>query len=394
MSASPSLKVCFFGTYDADQPRTRVMIEGLRQTGVAVLECRAALWANTAHKVSVAQHPDALVRQSGRLVRTYRQLLGQARQVSPCDAVIYPHFGQLDLIVTGWVFRRRGIPVIWDALVSAFDTAVEDRRLLDKRSVWARGLAWVDRLAGQAADLVLADTPQNAAFWHERFGVPASRLRVVPVGAEDMFVQATPGSGPDDRFEVLFFGKYTPLHGVETIVQAAKLLEPHSHIRVTMLGTGQLRSEADALAAELDLTGFRFLDWVPYVELPAAIAAADICLGIFGTGGKAGRVVPNKAYQAIAAGRPLITADTPAARTGLLRDGLTGAVLVPPGDADALASAILEISQKTERRMAAAHDGHELYLRHYRSGLIGEQVAGIIRDMRPCQSEPRSRVGR
>ncbi len=310
------MRVCFFGTYDADQPRTRVMIEGLRQAGVAVLECRTPLWADTAHKVSVAQRPGVLTRQSGRLVRAYWQLLGQARQVAPCDAVIYPHFGQLDLIVTGWMFRHRGIPVIWDALVSAFDTAVEDRRLLSKRSIRASGLTWADRLAGRAADVVLADTPQNAAFWHERFGVPDARLRVVPVGAEDMFAQARPGGGPHDRFEVLFFGKYIPLHGVETIVRAAKLLEPHSHIRVTMLGTGQQRSKVDALAAELDLTGVRFVDWVPYVDLPATIAAADVCLGIFGTGDKAARVVPNKAYQAIAAGRPLITADTPAARRG------------------------------------------------------------------------------
>jgi glycosyltransferase involved in cell wall biosynthesis len=208
-----------------------------------------------------------------------------------------------------------------------------------------------------------------------------------------MFAQGMPRTGPNDRFEVLFFGKYIPLHGVETIIRAAKVLEPHSRIRVTMLGTGQQRAQADALAAELDLTAVRFVDWVPYADLPAIIAAADLCLGIFGTGEKASRVVPNKAYQAIAAGCPLITADTPAARTGLLRDGLTGAVLVPPGDASALASAILEIGQKPERWMAAAHDGHEQYLRHYRSVLIGEQVAGIVRDMRPSQSEPRARVG-
>lgn len=392
MSASPPVKVCFFGTYDADQPRTRVMIEGLRQAGVAVLERRIALWTDTAHKLSVAQHPAALIRQVGGLARAYRRLLGEARQMEPCDAIVYPHFGQLDLIVTSWLFRRRGIPVIWDALVSAFDTAVEDRRLLGKRSVWAWGLAWVDRLAGRAADVVLVDTSPNATFWQERFRVPAARLRVVPVGAEDMFAEAERGDRPNDRFEVLFFGKYIPLHGVETIVRAAKLLEPHSHIRVTMLGTGQQRPEADALAAELELTAVRFVDWAPYAELPATIAAADICLGIFGMGDKAGRVVPNKAYQAIAAGRPLITADTPAARAGLLRDGLAGAVLVPPGDAGALASAILELSHEPERWSAIAHDGRELYVSHYRSALIGQQVADIIRDVCPSQSEPRSRV--
>ncbi len=369
------MRVCFFGTYDVDQPRTRVMIEGLRQAGVTVVECPTALWVDTAHKVNVAQDPGVLVRQTRRLVRVYWHLLGQARRAEPYDAVIYPHFGQLDLIITGWTFRRRGIPVIWDALVSAFDTAVGDRGLLGKSSVRAKGLTWVDWLAGRAADMVLVDTHQNAIFWRERYGVAAARIRVVPVGAEDMFAQATPRAEPDDRFRVLFFGKYIPLHGIETILRAAKLLEPHSYIRVTILGTGQQRSEADRLAAELDLTDVRFVDWIPYAELPAIIAAADLCLGIFGTGDKAGRVVPNKVYQAMATGRPLITADTPAARAGLLRDGLTGALLVPPGDPVALANAILEISRKPELRTTIAHDGRELYLNHYCSVLIGEQVA-------------------
>jgi glycosyltransferase involved in cell wall biosynthesis len=62
------------------------------------------------------------------------------------------------------------------------------------------------------------------------------------------------------------------------------------------------------------VSNLRFEDWVAYDELPARLADCDVALGIFGTTSKARMVIPTKVYQAAAAGRAVVSADTPALR--------------------------------------------------------------------------------
>lgn len=372
------LRVCFFGTYDIDQPRTRVMMEGLRQVGIEVTECRVQLWSGTAQKVALAQQPWTLFRKLRQIGRAYYSLLTKSRQIGRCDAVVYAHLGQVDLVLTAWWFRLRSIPIIWDALVSLYDTVVDDRGLLTGQSIWGRWLRRVDQLAGRLADVVLVDTLQNRTFWHTRFSIPLPKLHLVYVGAEDLFARIHPKTKTNSHFNVLFYGKYIPLHGIGTILRAAKDLAEIDHINWTIIGTGQQRPYIDDLAKTLKVRNVRFVDWVPYSELPVYIAQADLCLGIFGKSDKAMRVVPNKAYQALASQRPLITADTPAARSILFRDGLEGALLVPPENATALADAVLELSRSPQRCMELAQDGFKLYRRYYSSRAIGQQVVDIL----------------
>jgi len=103
---------------------------------------------------------------------------------------------------------------------------------------------------------------------------------------------------------------------------------------------------------------------------------AGCCLGIFGTTGKAQRVIPNKAFQAIACAAPLITADTTAARE-LLVDG-ESALLVPPGDASALAGAVRRLAADSDLRRRIAAAGRAAYEREASEAVLGLRWRAIV----------------
>jgi glycosyltransferase involved in cell wall biosynthesis len=256
--------------------------------------------------------------------------------------------------------------VIFNPLVSLHETLVEDRRRFAVNSAQARFLRRIDRRALQRADLVVADTEQNARHLAELGALTDERLAVCFVGAEERFFR--PGWQPAENFHALFVGKLIPLHGLETILAAAALA-PEIPFRV--VGSGQL----DALLLDRP-PNVEWLEWVDYEHLPEEVQRAGCALGVFGTSAKAGRVIPNKAFQALACGTPLITADTPAARE-LLHDG-ESALLVPPGDPDALAAAVRRLAGEPELAQSIGAGGLAAYRARASEDVLGERWRGLV----------------
>jgi glycosyltransferase involved in cell wall biosynthesis len=116
--------------------------------------------------------------------------------------------------------------------------------------------------------------------------------------------------------------------------------------------------------------------WIEYEHLPAEIQSAGCSLGIFGASGKAHRVIPNKAFQAIACAAPLVTADTPAARELLVDE--ESALLIPPGDAQALAQAVRRLAADSELSRRIAAGGRAAYEREASEAVLGLRWRAII----------------
>lgn len=173
---------------------------------------------------------------------------------------------------------------------------------------------------------------------------------------------------PSETFQALFVGKLIPLHGLETILEAARRV-PEIPFRV--VGSGQLERTLDAAPPNVAR-----VPWVEYERLPDELRRAGCALGIFGTGAKARRVIPNKAFQALACGAPLVTADTPAARE-FLDDGRS-ALLVPPGDPEALAAAVRRLADDPGLAARVASGGHAAYREHASEEVLGRRWRALL----------------
>ena len=141
------------------------------------------------------------------------------------------------------------------------------------------------------------------------------------------------------------------------------------------MGDGAGKSACQDAAAGLDNVFFEAR--IPYAELPARIRRADILLGVFGTTQKAGRVIPNKVFQALAAGRPVVTQRSaaypePAPTSSAM-------AFVPPGDPQALADAVAAWALDPEALIRRQGAARHLYETCFSEALIRDQLAQCLR---------------
>lgn len=255
------------------------------------------------------------------------------------DLVWVPCFRQRDILAARSWASKHQVPLLVDPLISAWDKQVFERAKFAPDSHQARQLKiWESGLL-QSADIVLADTDLHARLFADELGVARERLFTVHVGAEEPLFQPRPRNHSASSLEILFYGSFIGLHGVETIIEAARLAKGQSNIIWTLLGDGPQKPVCIERA-----TGFeniRFESAIPYHELPQRIANADILLGVFGGSAKAGNVIPNKVFQALACRKPVITRHSSAYPPKESPEANAGLALIAPENPTALLNAVM-----------------------------------------------------
>lgn len=338
----------WWGRFDPEYSRNRILRKLLLQLGWRIVDFRPVL--------------------SG-----VADLEARLRRLPSPDLVWVPCFRQRDYQAARRWSRARGVSLVFDPLISAYDKQIFERAKLDPDSAVAHRLLSWERKLFQSADLVIADTTVHADFFADTLGVAREKLSVVYVGAEESLFKpeqmiAKTATAP---IEVLFYGSFIPLHGAEIIAEAVRRYGgPPVHWR--FIGKGPSRARCEAMTSGLNNVTFE--DWVSYADLPAQIQRADVVLGVFGTTQKAARVIPNKVYQALACARPVITRRSPAYPPEIVGDVESGIIWVNEGDPEDLCKKVSGLASAPARLSELSSQASNTYQHCFSSAALTEQL--------------------
>jgi glycosyltransferase involved in cell wall biosynthesis len=285
--------------------------------------------------------------------------------------------------LTAWaVARLKGIPWLFEVrdLWPRFAIAVGVLR----NPFLIRISLWLERFLYRRADRVMVNSPGYAAHVREHGG---GQVYLVPNSADPaMFNPADEGAdfrkrhGLDGHFVLLYAGAHGMSNDLGVVLEAARLLAQQApRVRVVLLGDGKEKPALEKKAADLGLGNILFLPPVPKNEMAQALAGADACLAILKAVEEYKTTYPNKVFDYMAAGRPVVLAID-----GVIREVVEAAgcgIFSPPGDPAALARAVTTLSADPagSRKMGLA--GRKYLEEHFSRDKMAADLLEILEGM-------------
>lgn len=323
-NTSIAKRLITFGYTNTNAPRYINLTKDFEKEGYEIVEC------HTQRKGFFAKYSD--------LSQQFRSIAKRG------DSILITFPGQYLTPLVWMLTLGKNMTVKMDAFVSLYDSLVTDRKKYHPLNPYAWLLYFIDFVSCHLVDEVLIDTAEHGKFFARKFLVPARKIKVYYLGArEDLFTPRT-NLPQNKKCEVVFYGTYIPLQGIETIIKAANILEKsHPDIHFTLLGSGQTYEDMRSTAGHLDVSNITFTETIPLEQIPNFLKSGDIALGIFGTTPKAMRVIPHKVYDAIACNVPVITMRSPAILEKY--QDVKEVHLCNPGDPEDLAKTIIRVKE-------------------------------------------------
>jgi glycosyltransferase involved in cell wall biosynthesis len=258
-----------------------------------------------------------------------------------------------------------------------------------------RASEWLERFLYRHADRVMVNSPgfrehvEGVALSVGRNpqsrGREAKHVELIPNGADpSMFDPADEGiefrraHHWEGNFVVLYAGAHGMSNDLGVVLEAAKLLE-RSDVQIVLLGDGKEKSYLQAQAVKMNLTNVTILPSVPKSVMPGALAGADACIAILKPLEEYKTTYPNKVFDYMAAGRPVVLAID-----GVIREVVEAAgcgIFAEPGNPSALAEAIRQLEADKDKARMMGLKGRAYLEENFSRAVIGEKLIELLESM-------------
>lgn len=243
------------------------------------------------------------------------------------------------------VAKLKRVPFIFEVR-DLWPESLEAVGVSGKNSFLVRALGMIAGLLYRLSDHIVVVTNAFQEHLQLHWNVPREKISVVVNGVDDKLFQPQPPEpavlaefGVQNRFVVGYIGTIGNAHGVETLVQTARLLQQSDpEIVILVVGEGADKQRLQQFVEEHRLENVRIFPGQPRERIPTIIAASHVCLVLLKKSELFKTVIPTKMLEFMSCGRPIV-AGIEGESAELIRRADAG-ICVPPEDAAALAGAI------------------------------------------------------
>jgi len=283
--------------------------------------------------------------------------------------VIFANSPPLFVAVAGWVISLvRRTPFVMEVQDLWPESAVVLGELRNPRFIrWAE---WVEERCYRRAGRIVAVTGGIQDRLIAR-GVPASKIALIPNGSNTDIFHPDPEGGArlrvelglEDKFVAIYGGIHGIAQGLETLIEAARLLEDEEDVQFVFVGEGPRKEALLALKERYGLTNLLMLPGQPLERMPAYLSMADVALVPLRKVDLFLGARPTKIFDAWACGRPVIVSIDGEARQ--IVEEVGGGLFVEPENPQAIVRAILTLRDDPARRAEMGRRGREAVLERY-----------------------------
>lgn len=216
-------------------------------------------------------------------------------------------------------------------------------------------------------------------------GVAPPRVVVVPNFVDLDVLKAVPAPNAftrahdlDHRFVVSYAGNLGPAQGLETLLEAARLLSDEPAIVIALIGGGTLQDAFAARIRDERLSNVRLIGHQPFSRVPEIYGASDLSV-VTQAASTGSDAVPSKVYRIMACGGTILAATEAGSDLARLVDAAGCGFVVPQSEARAIADAIRRAYRDRMALRAMGESGQRHVIEHYSRARVTGQYDALLR---------------